>query len=189
MNVSQGISVVDSKAMTADGNQTPFLTPEPESTVSTQTWIIAAVAVLLLLAVAAVATLRRTPASTGAPLQPDAYAASLPITGITMSEATNGTGGKATYVDGTITNTGTKTLTGAQVQVTFVTSDGSAPHRETVPVALVRTRIPYVDLQPVSVDPIKPGDHRDFRLIFEAVPANWDVQPPSILVVHTELQK
>ncbi|SEC39059.1 DUF2393 family protein [Terriglobus roseus] len=174
--------------MTADGNQTPFLTPEPERTVSTQTWIIAAVAVLLIVAVAIVATLRRTPVNSGAPLQPDVYAASLPITGITMSEATNGAGGKATYVDGTVTNTGTKTLTDAQVQVTFATSDGSAPHLETVPVALVRTRIPYVDLQSISVDPIKPGDHRDFRLIFESVPANWNVQPPSILIVHTELQ-
>jgi hypothetical protein len=188
MNVWRGISVVDSKAMAADGNPTPFLHQEPERTVSTQTWIIAAVAVLLVVAVAAVATLRRTPVNTGAPLPPDAYAASLPITAISMSEATNGTGGKATYVDGTVANNGNKTLTGADLQVTFATSDGTAPHRETVPMALVRTRVPYVDLQPVSAEPLKPGDHRDFRLIFESVPANWDVQPPSILVVHTDLQ-
>ncbi|AFL89470.1 hypothetical protein Terro_3252 [Terriglobus roseus DSM 18391] len=174
--------------MAADGTQTPFLTPEPERTVSPQTWIIAAVAVLVIVAVAAIATLRRAPANTGAALAPDAYAASLPITNISMSEATNGTGGKATYVDGVIGNTGTKTLTGAEVQVTFSTSDGTAPHRETVPVAVVRTRVPYVDLQPLSADPIKPGDHRDFRLIFESVPANWDVQPPAIQVVRTELR-
>lgn len=174
--------------MAADGNPAPFSTQEPERTVSTQTWIIAAVAVLLVAAVAAIATLRRSPANTGAPFAPDAYAASLPITGISMSEATNGAGGKATYVDGTVANTGTRTLTGAEVQVTFATSDGSAPHRETVPMALVRTRVPYVDLQPVAADPIRPGDHRDFRLIFESVPANWDVQPPSILVVHTDLR-
>lgn len=174
--------------MAADGHQTPFLAPEPEPTVSMQTWIIAAVAVLVVVAVAAVATLRRTPANTGAPLAPDAYAANLPITDVTMSEATNGTGGKATYVDGTVTNTGSRTVTAADVQVTFATSDGTAPHRETVPMAFVRTRVPYVDLQPVSADPMKSGEHRDFRLIFEAVPANWDVKPPSILVVHTALR-
>ena len=174
--------------MAAEGSGTPFLSPEPERTVSAQTWIIAAVAVLLLVGIAAVATLRRTSANTGAPLPPDAYAGSLAITGISMSEATNGAGGKATYIDGTIANTGPKTLTGANLQVTFATSDGTLPHLETVPLALVRTRVPYVDLQPVSADPVRPGDHRDFRLIFESVPANWDVQPPTIAVVHTDLR-
>jgi hypothetical protein len=174
--------------MTADGNATPFLSPEPERTVPTQTWIIAAVAVLLALGIAAIATLRRSPVNPGAQLPPDAYAASLPISDMSMSEATNGAGGKATYVDGTLGNTGGKTLVGATVQVTFASSDGTAPHRETVPVALVRTRIPYVDLQPVSADPLKPGEHKDFRLIFESVPANWDVQPPVIQVVHTDLR-
>jgi hypothetical protein len=174
--------------MAIDGNQTPFLTPEPEPSVSTQTLLIAAVVVLLVGGVAALLTLRRAPVNSGAALPADAYASSLPITAISMSEATNGTGGKATYIDGTLTNSGVKTLTDAHVQVTFATADGSAPHRETVPIALIRTRIPYVDLQPIAASPVKPGDHRDFRLIFESVPANWNVQPPSILVVKTNLQ-
>ena len=105
-----------------------------------------------------------------------------------MNEATNGTGGKLTYVDGTIGNTGSRTLTGATVQVTFGTEDGSPPHRETLPLSLIRTRIPYVDLQPVSAAPIAPGTTREFRLIFEAVPANWDVKPPLIQVVHADLR-
>jgi len=175
--------------MMDDRKNTPFLTSaEPERTVSTKTWLIAAGAVVLLILIAAVATLRRTPVNPGAALPADANAASLPISDRSMSEATNGAGGKSTYLDGTLTNNTDKTLTAATVQVTFATTDGTQPHRETTPLMLVRTRVPYVDLQMVSADPIKPGDHRDFRLIFESVPANWDVQPPVISITHAELR-
>jgi hypothetical protein len=146
--------------------------------------MIAGLAVALAVGIAAVATRHRGSYDSGAARPADAYAASLPITNISMTEATNGTGGKATYIDGTIANSGTKTLTAASVQVAFATTDGTEPHRETVPVALVRTREPYVDLQPISMDPLKPGDHRDFRLIFEQVPDNWDVKPPVLTVVY-----
>lgn len=172
----------------ADPNQTPFLTPEPDRTVSTKTWLIAAAVIAVVLVVAAIATLRRAPVNAGAPLAADPAAAQLPITDRSMSEATNGAGGKSTYLDGTITNNTSKTLTAATVQVTFAASDGSAPHRETTPLMLVRTRVPYVDLQTVGAAPLKPGAHRDFRLIFESVPEKWDVQPPAIVVTRAELQ-
>ena len=148
--------------MTEREKPVSFLPPEPERTLSLRTWGIASLAVVLALGIAAVATLRRAPADTGAARAADAYAASLPISAITMNEATNGTGGKLTYVDGTIGNTGSKTVTGATVQVTFSTEDGSAPHRETLPLSLIRTRVPYVDLQPVSAAPIARGRSRTF---------------------------
>ncbi len=174
--------------MAADTNPTPFLTPaEPERAVSTQIWLIAAGAVILLIVIAVVATLRRTPSVTGVVLPADPAAASLPISGRSMSEATNGAGGKSTYLDGTLTNNTGKTLTGAMLQVTFATTDGTAAHREIVPLMLVRTRIPYVDLEIPSANPLKPGEQRDFRLIFESVPANWDVQPPTITITHADL--
>ena len=149
-----------------------------------RTWMIAALAIAMAVGVAAVATRHRVGGDTGVAKAPDAYAASLPVTNLTLSEALNGAGGKSTYVEGTVTNTGSKTVTAANVQVTFATADGTAPRRETVPVALVRTRVPYVDLQPISADPIKPGEKREFRLIFEQVPDNWDVKTPSIAVVY-----
>ena len=40
---------------------------------------------------------------------PDAYAASLPITDIKMSESSNLAGGKVTYIDGHIANNGNRT--------------------------------------------------------------------------------
>lgn len=166
----------------------PFLTPEPERTLTARMLLAAAAVIVLAVGIALFATLRKAPANTGAALAADAYAASLGITNVTMSEATNGTGGKATYVEGTVTNNGARTLTAANVQVAFATSDGTPPHRETLPLAIVRTRIPYVDLEPIASEPIPPGDHREFRLIFETVPQNWDVMPPAIQVVHTSLK-
>ncbi len=174
--------------MKPDGEDVSILVPEPERTLTPRIWMLAALAVLLVLGVAALATFRRSPANTAEIRNADAYAAHLPISGIQLSEATNGTGGKATYVDGTVANTGDRTLTGAVLQVTFATADGTPPQRETLPLMLVRTREPYVDLEPVSSAPIRPSEERDFRLIFESVPANWDVKPPTIQVVHADLR-
>src|ERR1700761_3918912 len=98
--------------MAAEGNSVPFLTPEPERTVSARTWAMAALAVLIVVGIAVIATLHRSPANTGAVRTADSYATNLPISNITMTEATNGAGGKSIYVDGTIGNTGAKTLTG-----------------------------------------------------------------------------
>ena len=174
--------------MADSGSPVSFLPPEPERTLSLRTWGIAALAVVLALGIAAVATLRRAPVNMGILLAADPYAGNLPISGITMTEATNGAGNKLTYVDGTIGNTGSKTVTAATVQVTFATGDGSSPHRETLPLSLIRTRVPYVDLQPVSAAPIAPGAQVEFRLIFESVPANWDVKPPLIQVIRADLR-
>ncbi len=149
---------------------------------------IAAGAVLLVLILVGVATLRHTPSNPTAVLPPDAYAASLPVDGVTLSEATNGTGGKVTYVDGSLHNNGGKTVTGATVQVTFVSEDGTAPRRQTVPLTLIRTRQPYVDLESIDAEPIAPGQSREFRLIFETVPPGWNTQPPQISLVHADLR-
>jgi adenosylcobinamide amidohydrolase len=52
-----------------------------------------------------------------------------------------------------------------------------------VPLSLIRTRQPYVDIEPVSAAPIEPGQQRDFRLIFDTVPADWNQQYPEIRVI------
>ncbi|HTV54474.1 MAG TPA: DUF2393 family protein [Terriglobia bacterium] len=119
-----------------------------------------------------------------APLDP--YAAQLPITGVTMSESANLAGGKVTYVDGHIANQGNKTVTGINVQVLFRDPAKEVTQNETHPLQLIRTREPYVDLEPVSAAPLKPGDQRDFRLIFDAVSPDWDGAYPEIRVVHVD---
>ena len=79
-----------------------------------------------------------------------------------------------TYVDGHIANTGNKTVTGMTVQVLFRDPAKEVTQNETHLLKLIRTREPYVDVEPVSAAPIKPGEERDFRLIFDAVSPDWD---------------
>jgi hypothetical protein len=113
-----------------------------------------------------------------------AYAPSLPLSQLAMSESTSLSGGKSTFVDGHIENTGSQTVTGITVQVLFRNDEGMPPQIETLPLALIRTREPYIDTQPVSASPLKPGDGRDFRLIFETIPPNWNTQMPEVRIIR-----
>jgi hypothetical protein len=113
----------------------------------------------------------------------DPYADSLPISGLKMSEATSFSGAKVTYIDGQIANNGNRTLTAITVQVGFHSDVGQYALRVALPLSLIRTRQPYVDTQPVSAAPIEPGQRRDFRLIFDTVPADWNLQYPEIRVI------
>ncbi len=103
-----------------------------------------------------------------------------------MSESTSLAGGKSTFIDGHIKNTGNQTVTGITVQVLFHNNEAMPPQIETLPLSLIRTREPYVDTQPVSAAPLKPGDERDFRLIFESLPANWNMEMPEIRIIQVD---
>ena len=101
-----------------------------------------------------------------------------------MSESSNLAGGKVTYLDGQITNAGNRTVTGVTVQVLFRDAAKEVAQNETLAMKLIRTRDPYVDVEPVSAAPLKPGDVRDFRLIFDAVSPSWDGAYPQVRIVH-----
>ena len=117
---------------------------------------------------------------------PDPYAAQLNIGNLQMSEASNFTGSKVTYVDGTITNKGTKTVTAVNVVVTFKNDIGEPPQQTPMPLTLIRTREPYVDIEPMSAEPLKPGESHDFRLIFDHVSPVWNQQFPTIQVTRVQ---
>jgi hypothetical protein len=117
-------------------------------------------------------------------LQPaDAYAARLPLSQFAMSESDNLSGGKLTYLDGHVQNTGSKTVTAVTVQVVFANDEALAPEIETLPLTLIAMKQPYIDVQPVSANPLKPGDDREFRLTFDTMPQNWNTQMPMIRVI------
>jgi hypothetical protein len=149
-------------------------------------WVIAGAVVILGLAALVFFTGRHSakPQIEGSRLAPpDAYAASLPITDVKMSEASNFAGGKVTYIDGQISNTGSRTISGATVQVVFRNELGEVSQKETTALNLIRTREPYVDTQPVSASPLKPGDKREFRLIFDHVTLDWNQQYPELTII------
>ncbi len=118
--------------------------------------------------------------------QADPYAASLPISDVKMSESSNLAGGKVTYIDGHITNSGSKTVTGISMQVLFRNAANEVAQNETQTVKWIRTRDPYIDLEPVSASPLKPGEGRDFRLIFDAVTEGWNGVYPEMRIVHVD---
>jgi hypothetical protein len=149
-------------------------------------WIVAAVVVIVGIGALAILGGRgsRQAEAGGTGMAPaDPYAANLPVSGLRMSEATSFSGAKVTYVDGQITNNGSQTLSAITVQVGFHSDTGQFALRLALPLSFIRTRQPYVDLEPVSAAPIGPGQSRDFRLIFDTVPAEWNQQYPEIRVV------
>ncbi len=113
----------------------------------------------------------------------DPYAASLPISGLQMSEANTFSGAKVTYIDGQIANTGIERSLRSPFRLAFIAMLASIAQRLAMPLSLIRTREPYVDIQPVSSAPIEPGQRRDFRLIFDTVPPDWNQQYPEVRVI------
>ena len=150
--------------------------------------VIAAAVVLVVAVIAVLALERGKPKATVTPISAaaDAYAVSLPITGLAMIESSNLAGGKVTYLDGHIANSGGRTVTGITVQVLFRTFAHEVAQNETQPLKLIRMRQPYVDLEPVSAAPLAPGAAADFRLIFDAVNPDWDGAYPEIRVLHVD---
>ena len=148
-----------------------------------------AAGVIVVVAVIVIAIMERGkgPATvTPISAQPDPYAASLALSDVKMSESSNLAGGKVTYIDGHITNNGNKTVTGIAMQVLFRNAANEVAQNETQAVKWIRTRDPYVDLEPVSAAPIKPGEGRDFRLIFDAVTEGWNGVYPEMRIVHVD---
>jgi hypothetical protein len=165
-------------------NDAIFASKPPEGGgIPAMAWGIAGLAVLVVVVFLVLAG--RHKATTPTTIQPLApYAANLPISQLAMSESTSLSGGKSTFIDGHIKNTGNQTVTGITVQVLFRNNEAMPPQIETMPLSLIRTREPYIDTQPVSAAPLKPGDERDFRLIFESLPPNWNMQMPEIRIIQ-----
>jgi hypothetical protein len=153
-------------------------------------WLPLVVAVVLVAAVIVASVImggrKPTMGVTAITAGADPYATSLPLTNLAMSESANLAGGKVTYLDGHIANRGDQMVTGITVQVLFRNSGHEVAQNETLPLTLVRMREPYIDTEPVSAAPLKPGTEQDFRLIFDSVAADWAGETPEIRVLHVE---
>ena len=116
----------------------------------------------------------------------DPYAANLTISKLTMSESSNLSGGKVTYLDGHIVNEGNRTVTGITVQVLFRDEAHEVAQNDTQALRIIRTRDPYVDVEPLSAAPLKPGNAEDFRLVFDTVADQWDSAFPDIRIIRVD---
>ncbi len=159
--------------------------PVAEERDSSRRTIAIAVTVVIVLAVIFAFLLRSQPKSaTG----PPPYAASLKLSDFKMSAAENFVGATVSYVDGTITNSGNKTVTHVIVQVLFKDDLGQLAQREDIPMQVLKTTGPYPEAVDFSVSPLGPGQSKAFRLTFESISAQWNHQYPDIQVTDVVLK-
>jgi hypothetical protein len=136
---------------------------------------------LVLAGLIAAYILLRNPASSGSAsgragpsAEQKAYFASLEFSDLHMSAAENFLGTTVTYLDGRVTNKGTKTLRRLDVELNFVDVLNQVVLRETA--------FPVTRRSP----PLHPGETRSFRVIFEHMPMDWNQAPPAIKPVSLE---
>jgi Protein of unknown function (DUF2393) len=160
-------------------------TPVAEERDSSRRTIAVAVATVIVIAVVAAFLLRGQPKSASGP---PPYAASLKLSDFKMSAAENFVGATVSYVDGTVTNTGDKTVTHAVVEVRFKDEMGQLAQREDIPLQVLKTTGPYTEAVDFSVSPLGPGQSKPFRLTFEGISAQWNHQYPDIQVIDVAVK-
>ena len=142
--------------------------------------IIVAAVVVVIGAMLGLAFLLREAPKKVAP--PSPYIAQLKLSDFKMSAAENFIGHTVSYIDGTITNTGDKTVTRVIVQVNFLDSMGQLAQREELPLRLFRNNGAYNEPVDLNVAPLGPGQSEPFRLTFDSISQQWNHQYPEIKV-------
>ena len=103
-----------------------------------------------------------------------AYLGSLDFADLRMSAAANFLGDTITYLDGTVTNRGSKPVRRLDVELNFVDTLNQVVLRETAH--------PLAD----RAKPLAPGETSPFRVTFEHMPADWNQAPPQAKAVYVE---
>jgi hypothetical protein len=160
-------------------------TPVTEEPDSSRRTIAIAVAVVIAIAVIFAFLLRSQPKGASGP---PPYAANLKLSDFKMSAAENFVGATVSYVDGTITNSGNKTVTHVMVEVQFKDDMGQLAQREDIPMQVLKTNGPYPEAVDFSVSPLSPGQSKTFRLTFESISAQWNRQYPEIQVTDVAVK-
>jgi hypothetical protein len=113
-----------------------------------------------------------------------AYAANLKFSDMTTSAAQNFAGQTVSYIDGSITNTGDKTVVHAMAQITFKDELGQTAQRDELPIRVLRTGGPYDEAVDLTLSPLAPGQSKPFRLTFENISAQWNHAYPDLQITQ-----
>jgi len=154
-------------------------TPVAEERDNSRLIIIGAVAVVIAIALAAAFLLKEPPKKV---IPPSIYIPQLKLSDFKMSAAENFVGSTVSYIDGTVTNTGNKTVTAVQVEVTFKDSTGQVAQLEPLPLRVVRSNGAYLEPVDLNVAPLAPGQQQPFRLTFDRISAQWNHEYPDIKI-------
>jgi hypothetical protein len=155
---------------------------EPSSLSDERDWrpVIVGVAVVVVLVLTIAFLLRSHPQMAPAP---DPYADNLRISDLKMSQAENFVGASVTYIDGTISNIGPKTVSHATVHVTFRNSLDQIVQAEDLPIQVLETSGPYPDTVDLKAASLAPSQREPFRLTFEHVSNDWDHAYPEVKIM------
>jgi hypothetical protein len=164
------------------GQPTPMAEEERDSS---RLIIMIAVTVVIGIALAAAFLLREPPK---APKAPSPYIAKLKLSDFKMSAAENFIGATVSYIDGTIANTGDKTVTRVMVEVNFEDSLGQLAQREDLPLRVVRPNGAYSEPVDLNVAPLPPGQSAPFRLTFDSISAQWNHQYPDLTITDVTVK-
>jgi Protein of unknown function (DUF2393) len=163
------------------GQQTPVVEERDSSRL-----IIAIVIVVLIGGALLAAFLLREPPKVAKTASP--YIASLKLSDFKMSAAENFIGATVSYIDGSVTNGGNKTVTHVVVEVVFKDEMGQVAQQEEVPLQVIRTNGAYPEPVDLSVSPLAPGQTQPFRLTFDHISAQWSRQYPEIRVTDVAVK-
>jgi hypothetical protein len=163
------------------GQQNPMAEERDSSRLIIMIAVAGVIAVMLALAF----LMRESPK---APKPPSPYLASLKISDVKMSTADNFIGATVSYVEGTITNSGSKTVTHAVVEVVFKDDIGQLAQRDELPLRLLKTTGPYPEAVDLEAAPLAPGQTQSFRLTFDSISAQWNHQYPEVRVTDVTVK-
>jgi len=163
------------------GQPTPVVEERDNSRLIIVIAVAAVIAVML-----AIAFLLREPPKPIKTISP--YAANLKFSDFKMSAAENFIGATVSYMDGSVANTGDKTVTRIVVEVVFKDDIGQLAQREELPLRVLRTTGPYQEAVDLTVSPLGPGETRSFRLTFDSISAQWNRQYPEIRVTDVTVK-
>jgi hypothetical protein len=144
-----------------------------------------AVAVVLVVAVLVALFLRSKPQVASGP---PPYAANLKLSDFKMSAAENFVGATVSYIDGTVTNTGSQTVTHVALRVLFKDEMGQLAQREDTALKVVKSNGAYPEPVDLNVSPLGPGQSQPFRLTFESISAQWNHQYPEIQITDVTVK-
>jgi hypothetical protein len=108
------------------------------------------------------------------------YASNLQVQDLHLSTAENFVGGRVTYVEGKLANTGNKSVTGAQVETVFRNTLGEVVDRQEQPVRVEASPLGHPDWVSLGAVPLGPGQMANFRLAFEHISADWNQGYPEL---------
>jgi len=160
-------------------------TPVAEERDYSRLIIVGAVVVVIGIMLALTYLLREPPKKV---VPPSPYLSQLKLSDFKMSAEENFVGATVSYIDGSITNTGDKTVTRVVVQVNFQDSMGQLAQREQLPLRVIRSNGAYNEPVDLNAAPLAPGKSEPFRLTFDSISAQWNHQYPDIKVTDVSVK-